>query len=163
MPKARSSMVVTSPAFGPGERIPDRHTGYGDDVSPELNWADPPAGTRSFAVLCHDPDAPFVNPGGTYGVAHWVTYNIPDAVRGLPEGVSADRYTTGPHQLGRQEYGGPLPPVADGVHHYVFWLLALDLPPTIEPGLSMWELLAHVEPHVIGMNRLIGTYEKVDD
>jgi phosphatidylethanolamine-binding protein (PEBP) family uncharacterized protein len=49
------------------------------------------------------------------------------------------------------------------VHHYVFILLALDLPPTVEPGLSMWEVLDRVEPHVIGMSRLVGTYERVDD
>lgn len=160
---ARSPMTLTSPAFQHGGPIPKRHTGYAEDVSPELHWDRVPDGASSLAVACHDCDAPFVNPGGTYGVAHWVVYNIPATETGLPEDVAPDRFTTGPHQLGKQEYGGPLPPQGHGVHHYVFLLIALDLEPTIEPGLSLWKLLDRVEPHVLAMNRLVGTYESIDD
>ena len=160
---ARSTMSLTSPAFPPLGRMPKRHTGYGEDISPELRWTDVPDGTKSFAVLCHDIDAPFVNPGGSYGVSHWVLYNIPGTETGVPEGIAPDHFTTGPHQLGKQAYAGPLPPRGHGLHHYIFWLLALDLEPVIEPGLDMWKLLDCVEPNVLGMNRVVATYENLDD
>ena len=46
------------------------------------------------------------------------------------------------------------------VRSYFFWLLALDSAPDLDAGLSMWELLAKIEPSVIGMNRLVGTYSR---
>ena len=74
-------------------------------------------------MLCHDPDAPLVSPGGTYGFVHWVLYNIPASVAQLPEGVQG--YTSGQNDFGKRVYGGPMPPEGHGVHHYFFWLLAL--------------------------------------
>jgi hypothetical protein len=51
--------------------------------------------------------------------------------------------------------------LGDGIaHHYFFWLLALDSEPDLEAGLSMWELLGKIEPSVIAMNRLVGTYSR---
>lgn len=154
---ALSKMQLTSKAFGPGGAIPRRHTGEGEDVSPPLAWSDAPDGAASFAVVCHDPDAPLVKPG-TYGFVHWVLYGIPGSVRELPEGVSD--HVQGANDFGAQGYGGPMPPEGHGRHHYFFWLLALDAAPDLPPGLSLWELLERVEPHVIAMNRLVGTYER---
>ena len=71
---ALSAMQLTSSAFATGGAIPSKHTGEGVDVSPELSWSDAPQGTKSFAVVCHDPDAPLVTPG-RYGYVHWVLYN----------------------------------------------------------------------------------------
>jgi Raf kinase inhibitor-like YbhB/YbcL family protein len=155
---ALSELKVSSPAFAPGGPMPRKHTAMGDDLSPELEWVNVPDGVRSFAVICHDPDAPLVRKNGTYGLAHWVLYNIPATATGVPEGVH-DRYTTGPNELGERAYHGPKPPPGHGTHHYVFTLLALDLPPDLEDGLSLWDLLARVEPNVVGMNRLVGTFE----
>lgn len=154
---ALSPMKLESSAFGPGKPIPSRHTGEGQDVSPPLAWTGAPDGTRSFAVICHDPDAPLVSPGA-YGFVHWVLYNIPASVTGLPEGVS--EHTNGRTDFDKTQYGGPMPPKGHGTHHYFFWLLALDREPDLEPGLSLWQLLERVEPHVRGMNRLVGTYER---
>lgn len=154
---AISDMQLTSKAFDHHKRIPTRHTGEGDDVSPALAWRDAPEGARSYALICHDPDAPLVRPG-TYGFVHWVLYGIPAGVADLPEGT--DAYVKGLNDFGNQGYGGPMPPEGHGTHHYYFWLLALDADPDLEPGLNMWELLARIEPHVIGMNRLVGTYSR---
>lgn len=152
---ALSDMTLSSPAFDVGGLVPRRHTGEGDDVSPALSWKDAPDGTRSFAVICHDPDAPLVKPG-TYGFVHWVLYGIPGNVSELPE--ACDDYVQGINDFGNAGYGGPMPPEGHGTHHYFFWLLALDNEPDLPAGLTMWELLAKIEPNVIGMNRLVGTY-----
>ncbi len=154
---ALSEMKLTSSAFEDGGGIPAKHTGEGEDVSPPLAWSNAPDGTRSFALICHDPDAPLVSPG-TYGFVHWVLYGIPGSASGLPEGVK--EHTAGANNFGKQGYGGPMPPNGHGTHHYFFWLLALDAEPELKPGLSMWELLEKVEPNVIGMNRLVGTYSR---
>ena len=155
---ALSEMQLTSTAFGNLEGIPERHTGEGDDVSPALSWQGAPEGTKSFAVICHDPDAPLIAPGGTYGFVHWVLYNIPADVTSLAEGEAA--YTQGKNDFGKSGYGGPMPPNGHGTHQYYFWILSLDSAPDLEEGLSLWEFLARVEPHVTGMNRLVGTYQR---
>jgi len=152
---ALSDMTLTSSAFGNGGPIPTEFTGQGEDVSPALAWSGAPEGASSFALICHDPDAPLVKPG-TYGFVHWVLYGIPGAVNELPEGV-AD-YVQGVNDFGNPGYGGPMPPEGHGTHHYFFWLLALDAYPELPPGLTLWELLDKIEPSVIAMNRLVGTY-----
>ncbi|HEX6997123.1 MAG TPA: YbhB/YbcL family Raf kinase inhibitor-like protein [Gammaproteobacteria bacterium] len=154
---APSKMRLTSPAFPHLAAIPKKHTGEGEDVSPPLAWSDAPDGTRSFALVCHDPDAPLVKPG-TYGFVHWVLYNIPASVDRLPEAASG--YTVGVNDMGNLSYNGPMPPEGHGQHHYYFWLLALNQETSLEPGLTMWQLFEKIEPAVIGMNRLIGTYSR---
>ena len=155
---ALSKMKLSSTAFAAGGAIPSKHTGEGPDVSPELSWTDAPEGTRAFAVICHDPDAPLVSPNGTYGFVHWVLYNIPKTVTHLAE--ATDQFTKGKNDFGKLGYGGPMPPEGHGRHHYYFWVLALNDDTKLEPGLTLWELLARIEPKVIGMNRLVGTYER---
>lgn len=154
---ALSSMKLTSAAFEPGGSIPARYTGEAEDVSPALAWSDAPEGTKAFALICHDPDAPLVKPG-TYGFVHWVLYGIPGSVTELAEGVGD--YLQGVNDFGNAGYGGPMPPPGHGTHHYFFWLLALDSDVDLAPGLTLWELLGKIEPNVIGMNRLVGTYSR---
>lgn len=153
---ALSDMKVQSTAFANHAPIPRRHTGEGENVSPALSWRNAPEGTRSFAVICHDPDAPLVSPGGTYGFVHWTLYNIPGSVSELPEGCSD--YTAGLNDRGNTGYTGPMPPEGHGEHKYYFWVLALDKDLELEGGLTMWQLLERIEPHVTGMNRLVGDY-----
>jgi Raf kinase inhibitor-like YbhB/YbcL family protein len=155
---ALSGMSLSSTAFTDGGSIPPQYTGVGVDISPALSWSGAPEGTRSFAVICHDPDAPLVTPAGTYGFVHWVLYNIPGSVSSIGEG-SGD-FTCGKNDFGNEAYGGPMPPVGHGKHHYYFWVLALDKELELEAGLTLWQLLARVEPNLIGMNRLIGTFER---
>ena len=154
---ALSSMKVRSTAFPELGSIPAGHTGEGQDVSPQLSWTNAPAEAESFAVICHDPDAPLVKPG-TYGFVHWVIYNLPGSTNSLDEGTTAG--TNGTTDFDKAGYGGPMPPNGHGVHHYYFWVLALDRDLELEPGLTMWNFLERAEPHVIGMNRLVGTYER---
>ncbi|MEE4161458.1 MAG: YbhB/YbcL family Raf kinase inhibitor-like protein [Woeseiaceae bacterium] len=154
---ALSDMQLESTAFGDGDRIPARHTGESDDVSPALAWSNAPEGTKAFALICHDPDAPLIKPGN-YGYVHWVLYNIPGSINELPEAASG--YTAGVNDFGKAQYGGPMPPEGHGTHRYFFWLFALSSDAEIEAGLSMWELLEKIEPNVIGMNRLMGTYSR---
>lgn len=155
---ALSELQLTSSAFGQGDDIPTTYTGEGDDVSPPMSWRDAPPGTRSFALICHDPDAPLVSGNGTYGFVHWVLYNIPGSVSSLDK-ASTD-YTVGRNDFGNPGYVGPMPPEGHGEHYYYFWLLALDTDTPWEEGLTLWELLAKVEPHLKGMNRLVGRYRR---
>ena len=104
-----------------------------------------------------NPDAPLVTPG-RYGYVHWVLYNIPGAATGLAE--ATDEHTQGVSDFGSPGYGGPMPPEGHGTHNYFFWLLALDAELDLEPGLGMWDLLERIEPNVIAMNRLVGTYRR---
>jgi Raf kinase inhibitor-like YbhB/YbcL family protein len=147
-----ADLRVSSPAFGTHGRIPERHTGDGEDVSPPLEWSGAPEGTRSFAVVAHDPDAPLVD-----GFTHWVAYGIPGEATGLPEG--GEGHVVGVNSMGNQAYNGPAPPPGHGVHHYYFWVYALDDDLELEPGLSRRALLERIEDHVLEQARVIGTYE----
>ncbi|MCH8177410.1 MAG: YbhB/YbcL family Raf kinase inhibitor-like protein, partial [Proteobacteria bacterium] len=111
-----------------------------------------PEGTKSIALIVDDPDAP----GRTF--VHWVLYNIPESTTSLDEGNAA--YTSGLNDFGKEGYGGPMPPNGHGQHKYYFWVLALRDEIELDSGLSMGELLAQIEPRLIGMNRLIGTYQR---
>jgi Raf kinase inhibitor-like YbhB/YbcL family protein len=154
---APSSLNLSSADFRAGEQIPDRHAYESGNVSPALHWEGLPPGTRSVALFCHDPDAPMVAATGSYGFVHWLVYNIPPSVSSLAQGCRD--YTQGGNDFGGTGYDGPRPPDGHGRHHYYFWLLALDLEPTLPGGLSLATFLERIEPHVLGMNRLVGHYE----
>ena len=114
MGRALSDMRLASTAFKNLEKMPVKYTQEGDNVSPPLNWKNAPQGTRSFAIICHDPDAPRVSPGA-YGVVHWVIYNIPASVSNLSEGI--EDYTGGINEAQETGYMGPMPPAGHGLHH----------------------------------------------
>ena len=154
--KARR-LEITSAAFRDGERIPKRFTADGEDLSPPLRWIDPPAGTRSFAIVCEDPDAP----SGLF--VHWVAWNIAADQRELKEGVSPSAEASGIRQgrngFGNAGYGGPKPPPGKP-HRYRFRLFALDAPLELGPGASRAELDHSIEGHVLGSGTLVGTYQR---
>lgn len=154
---ALSTMRLESTAFATGGAIPARHTGEDENISPPLAWQDAPENTRGFAVICHDPDAPLVQ-DGSYGFVHWVLYNLPASTTSLAE--NSGEGTSGVNDLRKTGYGGPMPPEGHGVHQYYFWVLALDKATALPEGLTLPELLKQIEPHLIGMNRLIGTYQR---
>jgi len=118
------SLSISSTAFSQGEGIPTKYTCEGEDITPPLSWSTAPEGTKSFALICDDPDAPM----GTWD--HWVIYNIPADSGGLAEGIPTDESLTDGSKQGlnsweRSGYGGPCPPPGNP-HRYFFKLYALD-------------------------------------
>lgn len=158
-------MQLTSPAFEDMQRIPDRFTVNGEDISPPLAWSDVPEDTIEFALICDDPDAPRPDPW-----VHWVLYKIPGMVRELPEGIPRKENLAEPISCvqGRNSwpegenigYGGPAPPKGHGVHHYHFKLYALDEKLELEPGLTKSKLLEAIQGHTLAVTKLTGTYER---
>lgn len=151
------TIELTSPAFMQGEPIPGRYTCLGEDISPALAWGEPPAGTRSFALIMDDPDAPV----GTW--VHWVIFNIPASARGLPEAFPADATLPdgslgGRNSWGNTGYGGPCPP--SGTHRYFFKLYALDETIAIEAGADKGELEKAMVGHILASAELMGTFSK---
>jgi len=153
--------TLKSPAFADGSRIPVKHTGEGDDRSPPLEWTDPPEGTKAFALICDDPDAP----RGTWD--HWLLWNLPGALRQLPEGVPATEAlpdlggaVQGSNSWPKIGYGGPMPPPGHGTHHYHFVLYALDAALDLEPGAAKAALQEAMKGCVLAESRLMGTYSR---
>lgn len=146
-----ADLKLRSPAFDHHERIPDRHSSNGEDVAPALEWSGVPDGTRAFAVVVHDPDAPLVD-----GFTHWVAYGIPGDATSLPEG--GGDVVHGVNSFGSTGFGGPAPPPGHGTHHYYFWLYALDEDLELAPGLDRSALNESIEDHVIEQARLVGVY-----
>ena len=144
-------LKLSSPAFKYHERIPDKHSGDGEDVSPALEWSGVPEGTKAFAVVVDDPDAPLVN-----GFTHWVAYGIPGDASSLPEG--GGEVVNGINSMGNAGYNGPAPPPGHGNHHYYFWVYALDDDVDLKPGLDRPSLMEKIEDHVIEQARLVGTF-----
>jgi len=147
-----ADLKLKSPAFSHHQQIPDRHTGSGEDVAPALDWEGVSGGTKAFAIVVHDPDAPLVD-----GFTHWVAYGIGGEARSLPEGGGEAK--NGTNSFGNQGYNGPAPPPGHGSHHYYFWLYSLDGDLDLEPGLDRRALLEKIEDHVIEQARLVGTYK----
>ena len=155
-PKTTGGFVLTSTAFEFGKRIPTRYTCDGEDVSPPLSWKGIPEGTQSLVLVVEDPDAP----RGTF--IHWIIYNIPPNLPGLPEGVPRKRELEngalqGINDFGVIGYRGPCPPPGKP-HRYFFILRALDTKPALGPGASRAELEEAIKGHVLGEARLMGTY-----
>jgi len=134
-------MKLHSSAFGDGSSIPKKHTADGPNVSPPLEWSQPPAGTQTFALICEDPDAP----RGTW--IHWVLFNIPAGAKSLAEGWS-DVGTDGSNDFGVLGYGGPSPPRGKP-HRYFFKLYALDAPLKLAKGASKAQAEKAMEGHVL--------------
>jgi len=154
-------LTLTSTAFADGSAIPKRHTCEGQDAAPPLAWTGAPAGTKTFALVVDDPDAPDPKaPKRTW--VHWVLYDIPVATLVLPEGVASSNLPRGTREgtndWGRTGYGGPCPPI--GRHRYVHTLYALDVTLGDRGALRKVELEKVMEGHVLAKAELIGTYEK---
>jgi len=152
---------ISSSAFGPNGKIPSKYTCEGNDVSVPLSWSGAPAGTKSFALIEDDPDAPDPRAPKTTWV-HWVLYNIPATANGLPEAVQKSALPAGTrdgmNDWKRTGYGGPCPPI--GQHRYFHKLYALD---TVLPDLgtpTKAQLEKAMQGHVLAQAELIGTYEK---
>ena len=154
--------TLGSPSFENGRRIPIKHSKDGGNRSPELEWSHLPPGTVTLALLCEDPDAPQDEPW-----VHWVIYNIPERLPGLPEGVSSSELpeevagaVQGVNSFGKVGYDGPRPPAGHGTHHYRFILHAVDSVLELGPRASKRDLLSALKGHVLASTQRMGTYSR---
>ena len=157
-------MRLTSPCFRDGERIPERHTADGADVSPPLNWMEVPDGTAELALVVDDPDAPRAEPW-----VHWLLYGIPAECRALEEGLPRSERPGEPDgaRQGRNSfssdnlgYRGPAPPRGHGTHHYHFRLHALDEALDVPAGVDRKTLEAALDGHVLATAELTGIFQR---
>jgi len=155
------SLSLTSPAFKHQGGIPRRHTCEGEDVSPALSWTGAPEGTKSFALVVDDPDAP--DPAAPKVVwVHWVLYDIPAGTTSLGEALTAKSLPKGTleglNDWKQTGWRGPCPPV--GRHRYFHKLYALDvvLPDLHRPDKAALEKI--MKGHVLAQAELIGTYQR---
>jgi Raf kinase inhibitor-like YbhB/YbcL family protein len=152
-------MQLNSPAFKNGERLPQRYSCDGEDLSPPLAWSDAPADARSFAIFCDDPDAP----SGTFH--HWAIYDIPKTTHELPENfasnVARSVVLQGTNDFGKPGYGGACPPKGHGTHHYHFKVMALDCGHLDTHGKNnAADVEAMAREHCIAEAELVGTYAR---
>jgi Raf kinase inhibitor-like YbhB/YbcL family protein len=164
--KAQGAFTLTSPDFKDGARLAVKNAGnnktnpncVGENISPAFSWANPPEGTKSYALLMFDPEG---RPPG--GVSHWVAYGIPVSVTGFAEGEvskASDKYVGGISTQKVGFYSGPCTP-AGAPHHYTFTLMATDLEPSaLQAGMTRDELIKALDGHVKGATGLIGTFSK---
>lgn len=155
------NLSITSTAFAPNGEIPRRFTCEGEDLSPPLAWTGAPAGTKSFALVVDDPDAPDPAAPKTTWV-HWILYDLPADATGLAEGVAPAALPAGTREgvndWHRTGWGGPCPPI--GRHRYFFKLYALDavLGDLGRPTKSALEKA--MAGHVLARAERVGTYQK---
>jgi hypothetical protein len=146
---------ISSPAFANGQPIPSKYSCKGSDISPALTWSEPPAGTKTFALIMDDPDAP----AGIW--VHWVIFNIPAAARGLAEATPTDPQLgdgsiQGVTSARSNGYHGPCPP--SGTHRYFFKLFALDTTLSLTSSADKAKVLSAMEGHILANAELMGTF-----
>lgn len=146
--------TLSSPAFANGEPVPATYTCKELSFSPPLTWNEPPAGTKTFAVIIDDPDAG--------GYTHWVVYNIPATSRGLPEHIANGQEMENGGNQGHSSgtvfgYAGLCPP---SKHSYSFRLYALDIVVEKAQGVTKNLLEAAIKNHILAQSELIGTFEQ---
>ena len=168
-----AQFTLSSPSFQNNQPMPSKHSCEGEDASPALKWDGAPSVTKSFALICDDPDAP----GGTW--VHWVIYNIGPSRTGFDENVAKTDYspeynievttrtaskvegsTQGINDFGKVGYGGPCPPRGHGTHHYHFRLYALDAELNLAPRVKRQQLDVAMKGHILAQAELVGTYQR---
>jgi Raf kinase inhibitor-like YbhB/YbcL family protein len=150
---ALAKLSLASDAFRQGEPIPSQYTCDGAGQRPALHWGDPPEGTRSFALVIDDPDAP----SGTF--RHWGVFDIPASARSISSGERIGNEVN--NDFGKPGYGGPCPPKGHGPHHYHFRLFALGVDRLdVPPGATVADVEKAAEKQALGQGELVGTYER---
>jgi len=149
---------VRSDSFADGQPIPQKYTCDGEDISPPVRWDSAPDGTKSFALICDDPDAP----SGTW--VHWVIYDLPATIKELPEAIQANEEVLsgarqGTNDFRRLGYGGPCPPKGNA-HRYYFKLYALDIVINLKAGATKSDVENAMKGHIVGEGKIMGSYQR---
>ncbi|HEY4710393.1 MAG TPA: YbhB/YbcL family Raf kinase inhibitor-like protein [Candidatus Acidoferrales bacterium] len=173
-PPPGPTLVISSPSFSDGARIPTQYTcsattpppggprNISTGVSPALRWMNPPKGTMAFVLILHDPDAHV--PKATTDITHWIVFNIPADTVQLQEAVPPDAPLSsgalqGTNITGKAGYQGPCagPP---NPHHYTFELSALDQKLDLPQGATRDQIQKAMEGHVLGNAVYIGLFNR---
>lgn len=135
------------------------YNGYGckgGNVSPDLSWINAPKNTKSFALICHDPDAPKEN-----GWYHWLVVNIPISVNSVKKGAKIDNSLETITDFNTPGYNGACPPKNYGIHHYNFTIYALDVEKIdVNENTAPIEVERIVKSHAIAKSTLTGLFER---
>lgn len=148
------AMKLTSSAFTNNGTLPTKYTCEGEAISPPIQWQDTPAGTKSFALIYEDPDAP----NGTW--THWVLYNLPSTINSLEENITTLPPGTkvGINSWPQASYGAPCPP--HGKHRYIFHLYALDTVLDLSGKITSEKLQKEMLGHILASTELLGFYPR---
>lgn len=143
------------------ELLPEKqvYKGYGcngGNLSPELHWSNPPINTKSFALICHDPDAPKEN-----GWYHWLVVNIPLSTTSIKQGEKFQNALETVTDFGSTGYNGACPPKGHGIHHYNFTIYALDVDKIdVKSNANPKDVEAQVLAHTIAKSTITALYER---
>ncbi len=151
------SKTIKEGAFLQDEQIYNGFGCSGKNIAPDLEWKNPPVGTKSYTLIMHDPDAPM--PGGWW---HWIVANIPSSKTNFAKGemVNSPSMLT-KTSFGNPGYGGPCPPKGHGKHRYIFTVYALDVANiSSKPEMTPVQIEALIKPHTLGKASLMGYYER---
>jgi Raf kinase inhibitor-like YbhB/YbcL family protein len=162
-------MNLESSGFENNEKIDVQYTVEGRDISPPLSWSKSPVETKSFALICDDPDAPSPRRPAAESWVHWVIFNIPAERFDLPQEIGkelepeeVDGAKQGLNSWSKDNVGyrGPAPPPGSGQHRYFFKIYALDTMLELNAGAKKHQLLEAMSGHVLAEGQLVGTYER---
>ncbi|MGV7093080.1 YbhB/YbcL family Raf kinase inhibitor-like protein [Siccibacter turicensis] len=163
MAAAQDIFMLQSPDFADNAMLEKRFAGNaennpnctGENNSPTLVWSHAPQGTKSYALILHDPEG-----AKGLGVTHLVAYNIAPTSTGFAANDLRDGkgYTGGKNSPGNLRYHGPCPPPGSGAHHYVYTLIATDLDPNLPEGLTREALFEKLKGHALAATGLIGRF-----
>lgn len=159
--RAPMTIQVRAKSFANSAMIPDAHSAYFQDISPEISWSGVPQNAKSLVLMMEDPDAN-IKP-----VTHWLAADIAPTMTGLPENMpkseTANGVMQGANHTGKTGYYGPMPPPADKPHNYHFQIFALDTRLNLPSGFNRQALLDAMKNHVIAKGEIIGKYQRRPD
>ncbi len=145
------SLKLTA-SFSDGQPLPLESGWKSGNIVPRLSWNGTPEKTKSFALICDDPDAPTAQPW-----VHWVIFNIPTTETSLPSDAKGS--VQGINSYGKQGYGGPYPPEGQ-THRYYFKLYALDTLLSLPAGSTKEQLESAMKGHILATAQIMGTYAR---
>lgn len=161
LPAVAAELEVRSEDFEDGGPLPEWAGLEAGSTSPQLSWSGAPEGTRSYLLLCHDPDAPVIG-----GFSHWAVLDIPADVTSLPRGAGAadaqvaDGAVTLVNDYGTRDFGGAAPPAGDRPHRYVFTVWALDTDSTgLDGSASVAAMQFTTLGNVLARGSITGSYQ----